>query len=78
MRLFDGGRILTNHSMSRRSELLRAALGHLQAALDLVDQASAPGQIGAHIDLAVNQLADTIASPGIAEAGHPAEHAARH
>lgn len=41
--------------------MLRSALGHLQAALELVDQVSAPGQIGAHIDLAYNQLADMIA-----------------
>ena len=55
------GWTLEDHNVLQRLEMLRAALGHLQAALDLVDHASAPGQIGAHIDLAYNQLADMIA-----------------
>jgi hypothetical protein len=52
---------LEDHNLLQRLEMLRSALGHLQAALELVDQVSAPGQIGAHIDLAYNQLADMIA-----------------
>ena len=49
-------------------EMLERALHHLQLALDLLDRASAPAQIGAHIDLALNQLASYLAeafhSPG--------------
>lgn len=52
---------MEDHNLLQRLEMLRSALGHLQAALELVDQVSAPGQIGAHIDLAYNQLADMIA-----------------
>jgi hypothetical protein len=40
--------------------LLVQALGHLQAAIDLLDRAGAPGQIAAHVDLARHQLSDAI------------------
>lgn len=40
-----------------RLRALRDALAHLQAALDLLDRAGAPAQIGAHIDLARHELA---------------------
>ena len=54
-----------------REELLNDALKHLQAGLDLLDEACAPGHIGAHVDLALHQLAAVIgkkvAAPEYAE-----------
>ena len=41
-------------------DMLRQAANHLQLALDLLDCAEAPAHIGAHVDLAVNQLEDAI------------------
>lgn len=40
--------------------LLEQALEQLQSAIALLDCAGAPGQIAAHIDLAVNQLRDIV------------------
>jgi len=42
-------------------QMLKDALGHFQSGLDLLDHAGAPGQIGAHVDLAINQLESAIA-----------------
>jgi hypothetical protein len=39
-----------------REQMLRDALNHLQAALSLLDLASAPPHIGAHVDLATHEL----------------------
>lgn len=39
-----------------KQNLLTSALFHLRSAIELLDLASAPGQIGAHVDLAANQL----------------------
>lgn len=39
-----------------RQHTLSQALEHLRFALTLVDEASAPAEIGAHIDLAANRL----------------------
>lgn len=48
-----------------RVNLLTGALDHLQSALELLDSAAAPAQIGAHVDLALNQLLAEIANaPG--------------
>jgi hypothetical protein len=44
-----------------RTDLMTAALDLMRRAIDLLDQAEAPGQIAAHVDLAVHQLADAIA-----------------
>lgn len=44
--------------------LLAAALEQLQSAIAMLDQAGAPGQIAAHVDLAANQLADLIQPAG--------------
>ena len=43
-----------------QQQMLRNALDLLHAALDVLDEAAAPAQIGAHVDLALNQLAETI------------------
>lgn len=40
--------------------MLSQALQHLRSALQLLDEAAAPAEIGAHIDLAANQLELTI------------------
>lgn len=40
------------------------ALTHLQSALDALDEADAPPQIGAHVDLAMHQLREAIANQG--------------
>ena len=40
--------------------LLREALSLLSAALNLLDEADAPGDIGAHVDLAHERLRETI------------------
>ena len=37
-------------------QMMSDALDHLQAAIELLDEADAPGQIAAHIDLAFHQL----------------------
>ncbi len=47
-----------------RDEALGTALGHLQAALDLLDDAEASPQIGAYVDLAICQLQEAIAEAG--------------
>jgi hypothetical protein len=41
-------------------EMLREAADHLQSALGLLDCAEAPAHIGAHVDLAIHQLEDSI------------------
>lgn len=42
------------------ARMLNDALKHLQSGLDLLDEACAPGHIGAHVDLALHQLAAVI------------------
>jgi hypothetical protein len=37
-------------------EELQSALTHMKAALDLLDQADASGNVGAHLDLAICRL----------------------
>ena len=48
-------------SADPKHKLLSAALMHLKSAIELLDQAAAPGQIAAHVDLAANQLEDALA-----------------
>jgi len=43
-------------------EQLGRALDHLRSAIALLDEADAPPQIAAHIDLALHQLQLTVAS----------------
>ena len=49
--------------------MLQAALANLQAALTALDQADAPAQIGALVEMAVDQLRDTIAATQSAQSG---------
>lgn len=51
---------VTNSDKAARNELMRTALDHLRQGIELLDQADAPGQIAAHVDLAVHQLNDAI------------------
>lgn len=39
-----------------RQQMLVDALNHIQAALELLDRATAPGNIGANLDLSLHQL----------------------
>lgn len=47
-----------------RQRMLWAALNHLHSALDLLDRASAPAQIGARLDGAIHELESLIAASG--------------
>lgn len=51
---------MTNSDNAARLELMKAALDHLRQGITLLDQADAPGQIAAHVDLAIHQLGDAI------------------
>ena len=62
-----------------QQQMLLNALDLLYAALGVLDRAAAPAQIGAHVDLAANQLADAISSLGgepqlAASEQNPARH----
>jgi hypothetical protein len=50
-----------DEAISARRQMLSEALEHLGSALRLLDGAQAPAEIGAHIDLAEQQLELTIA-----------------
>jgi hypothetical protein len=52
-----------------RQHLLWTALDHLQFALDLLDRACAPAQIGARVDGAIHELETEIASNGELDVG---------
>lgn len=47
---------MTSINDLRKQEMLEGALKHFQAGLDLLDEACAPGHIGAHVDLALHEL----------------------
>lgn len=49
--------------MLKSGDALTSALAHLHEALALLDKAGAPGQIGAHVDLAAHQLQDLLSQP---------------
>jgi hypothetical protein len=55
------GMLMTDDSRDRQ-KLLYEALRHLRSGLDLLDQGRAPGHIGAHVDLAIVQLEQTLSS----------------
>jgi hypothetical protein len=55
--------------------MLTDALNLLQSALDLLDEAAEPAQIGAHVDLALHQLGSLLEEAGISPA---AQGLARH
>ena len=38
------------------TQMMRAALDHLESSLQLLDEADAPAEIGAHVDLAIHRL----------------------
>lgn len=43
-------------------EMMERAVRLMREALDLLDQATAPSDIGAHLDLAINRLDESIKS----------------
>ena len=60
---------------SGQQDLLTDALSLLQSALELLDEAAAPAQIGAHVDLAIHQLGSLLPDAAITPA---AQGTARH
>jgi hypothetical protein len=54
---------------ARNRDSLAAALLQMEGALDLLDQADAPGEIGSHLDLAICRLREAL--------GHPAAEASQ-
>lgn len=55
-----------------RQQALRDALDHLRAALELLDRAGAPPQIGAHVDLGAHHI-----QSALGDLGEPAPSARR-
>lgn len=45
-----------NSQTDSRHKMMIEALGQLEAAIDLLDRAAAPGHIAAHVDLALHEL----------------------
>lgn len=45
---------------TEQHNLMLEALSHLEGALVLLDRAAAPGQIGAHVDLAIHDLSAVV------------------
>lgn len=58
--------------VSGRDEFLSQALIAMQSALDLLDRAEAPSQIGARLDHAICELQETIGTAKAAPPGEPA------
>lgn len=52
---------MQNHS-AMNPERCREALGCLKLGLEQLDQAGAPGDIGAHVDLAICRLEEALAA----------------
>jgi hypothetical protein len=68
-----------NGDSTDQRRMLRDALDLLQVALDLLDRAAAPAQIGAYVDLAANQLGEVVRSSGAEQRiSAPAQSVARH
>lgn len=53
-----------------RQSVFAEALKHIECAIELLDGAEAPVHIAAHLDLALHQLGDVIASQSAAESMH--------
>lgn len=51
---------MRDRSSSVRHDLMLQALSHLESALELLDRATAPAQIGAHVDLAIHDLSSAV------------------
>jgi hypothetical protein len=54
-----------DNSSPTNVERLVCAFNHLRMALASLDAANAPGHIGAHVDLAINQLKDVLPEQAI-------------
>ncbi len=46
-----------------REQMLHEALIHLRASLELLDQAAAPGHLGAQLDHLIHQLGSILSEP---------------
>jgi hypothetical protein len=64
---------VNDHEKSRE-QMLRDALEYLQSALSLLDLASAPAHIGAHVDLAAHELSAHVPAAQVI----PIDERARH
>ena len=54
---------------TRETRGLHEALSYLERALRLLDQADAPGEIGAKIDHAIHQLRDALGTSAVSNTG---------
>lgn len=61
-----------------RFDILSQAIEHLQAALSKLDEAQAPAQIGAYVDLALCQLNEAVVSTGTVPQFPPIPGATEH
>jgi len=61
--LETGGERMKNITRESRSDDGIAALGHLERALQLLDQIEAPGEIGALVDHAIQRLRASLIPP---------------
>lgn len=51
---------MATESFPAGQDMVRQALAYMTSALELLDRAKAPAQIGAHLDLAICELQDSI------------------
>lgn len=52
-----------------KQQMMAKALDQLQSAIELLDRADAPGQIAAHVDLAINRLERLLSTTEAPQAG---------
>jgi hypothetical protein len=69
---------VNNPSVEGREQMLHEALTHLQSALELLDRAAAPGQIGAQLDHVLHQLGSLVSSASRPEASQIVAGIVRH
>ena len=62
--MFDQGLMTETDTMQRR-QMLCDARRHLEAAINLLDAADAPGQIAANVDLALHQIVRLLGDAGL-------------
>jgi hypothetical protein len=61
-----------------RELMLNGAAEHLRSALQLLDMAEAPAQVGAHVDLAIHQLEAELLRRGAERPGSSQASTAHH
>jgi hypothetical protein len=55
---------MKDRPLPKRAQALAKALDHMRAAIELLDEARAPAQIAALVDLGLCQLVEAIAAEG--------------